>query len=66
MINDFNGIPYHSPRLLNIDLNTEVYLYDLKMYDRDYRHVTDSIFRHSRLSYYHVTNLVGLTDCDCI
>jgi len=36
--------------LLNISLNTEVYLYDLKMGDTDYRYVTDSIFWHSRLS----------------
>ena len=60
---------YHSlscTRLLNIGLNTEVYLHDLKkdslgilsekknhnlkMCDTDYWYVTDSIFRHSRVS----------------
>ena len=30
--------------------NTEVYLYDLKIYDTDYWYVTDLIFWHSRLS----------------
>ena len=37
-------------RLLNIGLNTEVYLYGLKMRDTAYRHVTDSIVWHSHLS----------------
>ena len=38
-------------QLLNISLNTDVILYDIKC-------VTEP--------YYHVTNLVGLTDSDCI
>ena len=50
MINDFNAIPYHCAWLLNIGLNAEVYLYDLKICNTDYRYVTDSIFRQSRLS----------------
>jgi len=37
-------------RLLNIGLNMEAYLYDLKICDTNYRHVTDSIFRPSHLS----------------
>jgi len=37
-------------QLLNVGLHTEVYLYDIKMCDRDYRYVMNSIFRHSRLS----------------
>ena len=46
-------LPSHSvsfARLLNIGLNPKVYLYDFIMGDTDYRYVTDSIFRHSRLS----------------
>jgi len=52
MINGFYAIPYlaHSlSQLYNINLNTEEYLYDLKMCDRDYQHVTNLIFRNSRL-----------------
>jgi len=30
-------------QLLNFGLNTDVYLYDFKMCDTDYRYVTDSI-----------------------
>ena len=67
----YQWLPFHSiscALLVNISLITEVHLYDLKVYDRDYRYVTDSIFRHSRFypTYYHVLNLVGLTDSDCI
>ena len=40
----------HCAWLLNIGLNIEVYLYDIKMCDTDYQYVTDSIFWHSRLS----------------
>ena len=38
-------VPYY-----NFLLHTTECLYDLKMCDTDYRYVTDSIFRHSRLS----------------
>ena len=56
MIDGFNA------HLLNSGLNTEVNLF-FKVCDTDYRHVTDSRFRHSRYpTSYHVINLVGLTD----
>ena len=51
-------------RLLNIGLNTEVYLYDLKMCDTDYWYAMDWIFQNSHLS--KILNLVGLTDSDCV
>ena len=67
MIDSFHAVPYHCVWLLNIGLNTEIYLYDLKMCDTDYRYVTDSIFRHSRLSdILSCDKLVELTDSDCI
>jgi len=50
--------------LLNIGLNTEVYLYDLKMCDDMSQTRYSDILIYP--TYYHVTNLVGLKDSDCI
>jgi len=62
-------LPCHSiscARLLNISLNTEVYIYDLKMCDRDHRYVMDSIFWLSCLSdILSCDKQIGLTDSDC-
>jgi len=61
MINGFKAIPHLAHGYGIIDLNMEVY--DFKMCDTVYRM---SRTRYSDILLYHLTNLVGLTDSDCI